>query len=57
VLCQGEIVARKTKDYLRRHPEMERRISCGGTVRFATSDTPEFFAQGAGIFWKGKIVI
>lgn len=56
VVSQGEIVARKTVDYLKRHPEMEKRLSRGGKVSFLTTDTPEFFAKGAAFFGVDKVL-
>ena len=50
VLFQGGIVASKTRDYLRRHPEMDARLSRNGKIRFLTSDTEEFFKKGAFLF-------
>lgn len=56
VVSQGEIVARKMVDYLKRHPEMEKRLSRGGKVSFLTTDTPEFFAKGAAFFGVDKVL-
>jgi len=51
VLSQGEIVAKSLKDYLHRHPEIERKCSKGGTQRFLTTDsTDEFDAHGKEFF-------
>ena len=55
VVSQGEIVAQKTKDYLKRHPEIEKRLTRQGKVEFLTTDTPEFFSRGA-IFFGEKDV-
>jgi len=37
-------------DYLKRHPEMNQRLSRGGTVRFFTTEYPERFNQSASLF-------
>ncbi|MCF0224219.1 MAG: glutamate racemase [Fibrobacter sp.] len=50
LLYQGEIVANKTVDYLKRHPEMEKRLGKGGKTRFLTTDIPDFFEKGAKLF-------
>ena len=51
VLSQGEIVAKSLKDYLHRHPEIERKCSKGGTQRFLTTDSrEEFDAHGKEFF-------
>ncbi len=47
---QGEIVARSLEDYLRRHPEIERRLSRAGSTRFLTTDTSESFDRLAELF-------
>ena len=48
VVTQGGIVAESLTDYLKRHPEMETRISKGGSTRyFTTDDTADFDAHGS----------
>jgi glutamate racemase len=44
VLAQGEIVADRLADWLRRHPEMETRLGRAGARRFLTTDDPAWFA-------------
>ena len=50
LVFQGDIVAEKTVDYLRRHPEMENRLTKNGKSRFLTTDTAKFFEKGAALF-------
>ena len=50
LVFQGDIVAEKTVDYLRRHPEMENRLTKNGKTRFLTTDTAKFFEKGALLF-------
>ncbi len=50
VLAQGEIVAPSLEDYLRRHPEIESRLSRGGTSEFLTTDAGESFDRLAELF-------
>lgn len=50
LVFQGDIVAHKTVDYLKRHPEMEVRLTRGGKTAFLTSDTAKFFEKGAFLF-------
>lgn len=50
ILQQGGLVAESLKDYLRRHPEMERRLTKGGTAEFVTSENPDKFDELASIF-------
>lgn len=55
VLSQGHIVAESLADYLRRHPEIDKLCSKGGTRRFLTTDSTENFDDHAKIFWGEKI--
>ena len=50
VVCQGEIVAGSLLDYLRRHPEMDARISRGGTTRYYTTDEAGAFSRLGSVF-------
>lgn len=50
LVFQGDIVAEKTVDYLKRHPEMEKRLTKNEKVQFLTTDTAEFFEKGASLF-------
>jgi len=50
VLAQGEIVAPSLEDYLRRHPEIESRLSRDGGSEFLTTDTSEAFDRLAELF-------
>ncbi|MFA6962086.1 MAG: glutamate racemase [Opitutaceae bacterium] len=43
ILDQGEIVATRFADWLRRHPDQERRLTKGGARRLATTDDPSWF--------------
>lgn len=44
LLAQGDLVAERLADWLRRHPEQERRLGRGGARRYATTDDPAWFA-------------
>lgn len=44
ILDQGEIVATRLADWMRRHPGQESRLGRGATRRFATTDDPAWFA-------------
>lgn len=50
VLDQGPIVAESLKDYLRRHPEMDARLTKNGAVEYLTSENPEKFDELASLF-------
>jgi glutamate racemase len=44
ILTQGEIVAERLADWLRRHPDMDGRLGRGGQRHFLTTDDPGWFA-------------
>ncbi len=50
IVTQGEIVARSLADYLRRHPEMEVRLSKEGGAKYLTTEDPTKFTSLAAIF-------
>ena len=50
IIPQGNYVAHSLKDYFVNHPEMQQRISLGGTVSFYTTEYPEQFNESASIF-------
>ena len=50
LVFQGDIVAEKTVDYLRRHPEMENRLTKNGKTHFLTTDTAKIIKKGASLF-------
>ncbi len=50
LIPQGDYVADSLQDYLRRHPEMESRLSQGGTLRLLTTEQPEQFNDNASLF-------
>jgi len=55
VISQGDIVSKSLRNYLFRHPEMEKKCSKEGDVKFYTTEHPDKFRQTAGIFFKGDI--
>lgn len=55
VIAQGHYVAESLKDYLRRHPEMEKKCTRGGNVRFLTTESPDTFRVSAKIFLNENI--
>ena len=50
LLVQADIVAPSLADYLARHPELDARLTRGGTERFFTTDQTEGFARLASLF-------
>lgn len=55
VIQQGQIVAKSLKDYLKRHPEMEKRCSKNGVRRFLTSGDAKDFEEHGGLFFGEKV--
>ena len=53
LLGQGDIVAEKLADYLTRHPEMECRISKGGTLNLYTTESTDKFRKMSKMFFEG----
>lgn len=51
LLGQGNLVAESLTAYLQRHPEMETRVSKGGTKRFFTTDSVADFEENATRFF------
>lgn len=47
---QGDIVANALKDYLQRHPEMEKRLSRGGATHYFTTEEAQLFEEMASLF-------
>ncbi len=50
VITQGDIVARSLRDYLVRHPEMDAKISRGGTCRYLTTESAAKFSEMGSLF-------
>jgi glutamate racemase len=50
VISQGDYVAQSLQDYLFRHPDMQERITQGGTLRLLTTEHPRQFNENASIF-------
>lgn len=50
IVEQGQIVAHSLVDYLLRHPEIDSRLSRGGTVSYLTTEQPDKFGAMASLF-------
>lgn len=50
VLNSGKIVAESLRDYLKRHPEIEKQLERGGSQKFRTTDDPARFKDFAKSF-------
>lgn len=55
IVTQGEIVAESLEDYLRRHPEIDRRCSRGGNVRYLTTENAAKFNDLASMFTGSEV--
>lgn len=50
VISQGEYIATSLEDYLKRHPEINRRLIQDGTCQYFTSESPTKFRECASLF-------
>lgn len=57
LFSQGERVAESLKDYLHRHPEMEKRLTKKSTTRFLTTESADKFSEAASIFLAESIQV
>jgi glutamate racemase len=55
ILEQGQIVAEKLIDYLKRHPEIDRKLSKGGKIEFQTTESADNFNEKAALFLGQKV--
>ncbi len=55
IIEQGSYVAESLRSYLTRHPEMERRLTKGGTAHFLTTEQAEAFRSKATVFMGQQI--
>jgi len=56
VIAQGEIVADKLVDYLKRHPEMADKCSNNGMTMYYTTENPRSFEEKASLFLDEEII-
>ncbi|MCS2535568.1 glutamate racemase [Bacteroides fragilis] len=57
VVAQGEYVAASLKDYLYRHPEMDRKCTRGGSCSFCTTEAEDKFIESASTFLNQDITV
>ena len=55
ILTQGAIVAEKLLDYLKRHPEMEKRLTKGKTLDYQTTESAATFESKAALFMGSEV--
>ena len=54
-VTQGELVAESLKDYLARHPEMDKKCTKGGRCVYRTTESEEKFTESASTFLNESI--
>lgn len=57
LLTQGKIVAEKLADYLKRHPEVEKRLEKDGERQFLTTDDSERLKRLSQVFYGDEIEV
>ena len=50
IIPQGQYIASSLEDYLRRHPEMDERLTRGGTCKYLTTESASKFRECASLF-------
>ena len=55
ILEQGQIVAEKLVDYLKRHPDMDQKLSKAGKIEFQTTESADNFNEKAALFLGQKV--
>ena len=50
LIPQGQYIATSLEDYLRRHPDMDQRLSRGGTCQYLTTESATKFRESAALF-------
>ena len=55
IVSQGELVATALRDYLKRHPEIDKVCSKNSTLQFYTTDDPHEFNQKASLFFGEEV--
>jgi len=55
IISQGKIIAESLKDYLNRHPEIDKKCSKQSSLQFFTTDSPKDFDQHSETFFGEKV--
>ena len=55
IISQGDIIAESINDYLKRHPEIDRRCTKNGLLKFYTTESAETFERQGSHFLNRKI--
>ena len=57
IISQGEFVAKSLKDYLKRHPEINKKCTKEGTTTYYTTEAVDKFEESAAIFLQESIKV
>nr|WP_320057366.1 glutamate racemase [uncultured Bacteroides sp.] len=57
IMTQGDYVATSLKNYLQRHPEIDKKCTKGGNTIFCTTEAEEKFTESASIFLNEAISV
>jgi len=55
IIPQGQYIASSLEDYLRRHPEMDERLTRGGTCQYLTTESATKFRECASLFLNEEV--
>jgi len=55
VIPQGQYIAASLEDYLHRHPEMDERLTRGGTCQYLTTESATKFRESASLFLQEEV--
>ena len=57
IIPQGQYIASSLEDYLHRHPEMDERLSRGGTCQYLTTESATKFRESASLFLHEEVEV
>ena len=57
LIPQGQHIASSLEDYLRRHPEMDTRLTRGGTCQYLTTESATKFRESASLFLNEEVEV
>jgi len=57
IISQGQYVAKSLRDYLQRHPSMDKACTKKGITRYYTTEYPQKFSETASIFLNKEITV
>ena len=57
IIPQGQYIASSLEDYLHRHPEMDERLTRGGTCQYLTTESSTKFRESASLFLNEEVEV